>query len=313
MARAQSEANQLAMKAAQKKLGMKPPKHTPAEMVDTIADGKAVYLPSQLDNQATDGDCAVAKPVVESGFSIFNQGTPIMTDAKHDSNHPETKPSPAQLEKEAAAKKKAEDAATKKEAAAAKAAEAKAARETAAKERADTIAANKAKREAAAQAAKEAGRTYTGSMLQLADRVKQGAYVKGLNGQLRSSDELALALDAVPPANVVKLGLKVLGLDSNPYAALNIGQQSMNLRNRMRGAIKKGTLKLADVIAVRDVDGLATAEAEVAKKKEAAAAREKARLDAKAAKEAADAPKVEAEKPAKKKPNPAVAATGHAA
>jgi hypothetical protein len=124
-------------------------------------------------------------------------------------------------------------------------------------------AAAKEKREADAQARREAkdaeraaqlsgtNRTYTGSMLALAEKVKAGAYVKGAHGQLRSNDELAQALDFVPPANVVKLGMLVLGEPTNKYASLNVGQQSMNYRNRLRGAIKSG-LKVGEQVVTLD-------------------------------------------------------------
>lgn len=216
------------------------------------------------------------------------------TSKTHDSNRPELKASPAQLEKQEAAKKAIADKAAKKLAAETKKAETTAARAASAEARAKSIADNAAAREAKAEELKASGRTYVGSMTQLAERVKAGAYVKSMTGQLRSSDELAVALDAVPPVNVVLLGIKALKLESNPYPHLNIGQQSMNLRNRMRGAIKKGTLTLEEVKNIRDNDGLATAEAEVAKKKEAAAERVKKAEDAKAAKLAADAKALEA-------------------
>lgn len=258
------------------------------------------HIPTlQGKNNPSAGDYAGENGVVESGFSIFNQtGAPKMTEAQktHSSDKPETKLSPDAQAKADAAVKAAADKAAKKAATAAATAERKAAQVAAAAERAKTVAENKAAREAKAEELKAAGRTYVGSMTQLADRVKAGAYVKSLTGQLRSSDELAVALDAVPAANVVILGIKALGLDSNPYAALNIGQQSMNLRNRMRGAIKKGTLTLETVKNIRDTDGLATAEAEHAKKQEAKAERERKAVEAKAVKEAAAAKAAEAKK-----------------
>lgn len=131
----------------------------------------------------------------------------------------------------------------------------------------------------------ELGKNYKGSMLALADRVKQGVYIKGTTGQLRSNDELAQALDGVTPLNVVQLAKALLGVDENPYSALNIGQQSMNFRNRLRGAIKKGTVTIAAVseyVAANDLDASgaikAKAEAKAIRAAEMAAAR-----DAKAA------------------------------
>lgn len=87
-------------------------------------------------------------------------------------------------------------------------------------------------------------RKYIGSMLALADRVKEGAYVKGVTGQLRSNDELAQILDGVTPNGVIQTAKAVLALDMNPYSHLNVGQQSMNLRNKMRGALRNGVLTL---------------------------------------------------------------------
>lgn len=138
---------------------------------------------------------------------------------------------------EIAAKAKIAEKAAKKEAAdkakaerEAKVAEGKTAREAAA-------AVNKLVREQRAAAAAEAGKTYTGSMLALAEASSH--YVKGKNGQLNSGDPVATVLSGVMPADMVKLGTGLFGED-NKYAALNIGQQSMNYRNRIRGAIKSG-------------------------------------------------------------------------
>lgn len=139
-------------------------------------------------------------------------------------------------------------------------------------------------------------RKYVGSMLALADRVKQGVYVKGATGQLRSTNELAEALDAVPVANVIQLAKIVLGLDANPYTHLNSGQQSMNLRNKMRGAIKAGTLTIDAIRGCIEENGFATAtdwEAKAQAKREARAASAAANKAAKEAKAAASAVSVE--------------------
>ncbi len=103
------------------------------------------------------------------------------------------------------------------------------------------------------------GRKYAGAMLALADRVKLGLYVKGSTGQLRSTNELAEVLDAVPVDNVIRLAKIVLGLGENPYVHLNVGQQSMNLRNKMRGAISKGTLTIEAIRECIEENGFATA------------------------------------------------------
>lgn len=116
----------------------------------------------------------------------------------------------------------------------------------------------KAERQARIDALNPDGtRKYVGSMLALADRVKQGVYVKGVTGQLRSNDELAQILDGVTPNGVIQTAKAVLELDVNPYAHLNVGQQSMNLRNKLRGAIRKGTVTLdavRDYVATNDLD-----------------------------------------------------------
>lgn len=178
----------------------------------------------------------------------------------------------------AKAKAKADAAAVKAKEQADKAAERKA--------KADAKAAERAERVAALQAN---GKKYVGSMLVLADRVKAGAYVKGTTGQLRSNDELAIALDGVGPDGVVSVAKFVLGIEDNPYTALNIGQQSMNFRNRMRGAIKKGTLTIdtiKEAIVELDVDASKEIAAKAKVKAEAKAKREadaKAKAEAKAA------------------------------
>lgn len=173
-------------------------------------------------------------------------------------------------------------------------------------------------KKAAAEAA-GSKRTYYGSMTALAERVKNGVYTKGLTGQLRSSDELALALDAVPTDNVVKLGVMIFG--SNPYAHLNRGQQSMNFRNKMRGAIKaddgKGMIlpnvtpeqrvTLDYIKHLRDENNFATAEDAAAKKAEAKAKREAEASAKKAAAEAEKAKKVAEKAAAKEAKEPAAA------
>lgn len=137
---------------------------------------------------------------------------------------------------------------------------------------------------------------YTGNMLRLTERAKSGAYIKSATGQLRSTDELATVLDRVPATNVITLAIEVLGLPANPYSTLNVGQQSMNLRNRMRGAIKKGSLTLETIQAVISNRGLAVhpidleAKADRARERaEKAAAREAERAAKAAVREAAKA------------------------
>ena len=177
---------------------------------------------------------------------------------------------------EAAELAKAEKAASRLEAVQAKNTSTKEARDAAKAERAERIAALDP----------DGTRKYHGSMLALADRVKQGSYVKGATGQLRSTNELAEVLDAVPVDNVIRLAKIALELEANPYTHLNSGQQSMNLRNRMRGAIKKGTLtidRVREIIAEHEF-ATATDWAERAEAKRATRA-----ANATAAKEAKEA------------------------
>lgn len=219
-----------------------------------------------------------------------------------------TDPAKIAAKEEALAKMKAEKEAKTAKAAfdkeAAKAEKAKIAE----KAKAEREAKNAAALEAKKKAAEGTERTYFGPMTALAERVKSGVYTKGMTGQLRSNDDLAIALDAVPTDNVIKLGLMVLGLTTNPYAALNRGQQSMNLRNKMRGAIKanegaglpvelggdKWTVTLDYIKSVRDANNFATAEDAAAKRNEAKVAKAKAAADKKAADDAEKAKKAEA-------------------
>lgn len=224
-------------------------------------------------------------PAVEAGTPEAN------TVINHEDGSTETlNPTPVtkQDEQAAAAKAKIQAKADKKAAAEAKKAEKEAAREA----RNATIRANKeARAERMEKLAEGTERTYLGSMLALSDRVKEGAYVKSGTGQLRSNDELANALDLVPVDNVIKLAKIVLKLDENPYTKLNAGQQSMNLRNRMRGAIKKGDFTIADVKAVIEAEGFDTYKGHAEK----VVAEKQAKADAKAAKEAAKAKAAEKE------------------
>lgn len=81
---------------------------------------------------------------------------------------------------------------------------------------------------------------YTGPMRALRDRVKAGKYTKAANGQPSCGDETAQILGHLEPAEVIKACMIAMDLNTNPYAHLNIGQQSMNLRNKLRGMMKRG-------------------------------------------------------------------------
>jgi hypothetical protein len=146
----------------------------------------------------------------------------------------------------------------------------------------------KAEREERIAALQAEGRKYIGSMIALTDRVKTGVYIKGTTGQLRCTDELAEALDGVGPNGVVQLAKHLLNEETNKYAHLNVGQQSMNYRNRMRGAITKGALTLDAVKAAIVELGIDATEL-IQKAAVEKAARVQARKDEAAAKEAAKA------------------------
>lgn len=81
---------------------------------------------------------------------------------------------------------------------------------------------------------------YNGPMMALRDRSKAGAYRRAANGQPACGDEIAIALGELQPVFVIRACILALNLPHNPYTHLNIGQQSMNLRNRLRGALKRG-------------------------------------------------------------------------
>jgi hypothetical protein len=81
---------------------------------------------------------------------------------------------------------------------------------------------------------------YVGPMLALRTAVK--TYVKAANGQPCCGDDLATICGAYPREAVVAGLIAALGLGSNPYMHLNPGQQSMNLRNKARTALKNGVV-----------------------------------------------------------------------
>jgi hypothetical protein len=272
---------------------------------DTI-EGTVNIISDDLDNSPPVG--------IHSGFSVFNpapygaipkeltmtrKSKPKAESFINEEGYTETlNPSPVQgpTRQEIAAEKAAAKIAAKAaklEAAAALKAEkeaAKLAKVTATKE--DREAA-KAERAARLEALDPNGtRKYLGSMLALADRVKQGVYVKGVTGQLRSNDELAQVLDGVTPNGVIQTAKAVLELEVNPYTHLNVGQQSMNLRNKMRGALRKGGLTIETIreyVEVNDLDSsISIVEKAAAKAERVALA--KATREAKAVLKAAAAP-----------------------
>lgn len=82
---------------------------------------------------------------------------------------------------------------------------------------------------------------YQGPMKALRDRVKAGKYTKAANGQPSCGDEVAQILGALEPTEVIAACMTAMDI-TNPYLALNIGQQSMNLRNKLRGQLKRGEI-----------------------------------------------------------------------
>lgn len=89
---------------------------------------------------------------------------------------------------------------------------------------------------------------YQGPMLALVAARK--AYVKGANGNPNNGDSLALILGSLTREAVVAVCLQALGLEHNPYLHLNPGQQSMNLRNKLRHAVKSGTADFFTIEAI---------------------------------------------------------------
>ena len=86
---------------------------------------------------------------------------------------------------------------------------------------------------------------YTGPMLALRRAVVK--YVKAANGQPCCGDDLAQICGAFDRETVVAGLLVALQLEGNPYAHLNPGQQSMNLRNKARAALKNGSISTEQI------------------------------------------------------------------
>ena len=80
---------------------------------------------------------------------------------------------------------------------------------------------------------------YAGPMLRLRERLAEGAYQKAPNGQPCCGDRVATLLGTLKPLQVIRACMIAMALPSNPYAHLNVGQQSMNLRNKLRGCFKR--------------------------------------------------------------------------
>ena len=94
---------------------------------------------------------------------------------------------------------------------------------------------------------------YVGPMLALRERLAAGAYKKAPNGQPCCGDEIAIALGSLTPAQVIRACIVAMNLPNNPYTHLNIGQQSMNLRNKLRGCMKRGEFGMGVVVEAVEV------------------------------------------------------------
>ena len=86
---------------------------------------------------------------------------------------------------------------------------------------------------------------YFGPMLALRKAVVK--YVKAENGQPCCGDDLANLCGRYTREAVVSGLIVALALPGNPYAHLNPGQQSMNLRNKARAAIKNGHVQISTI------------------------------------------------------------------
>ncbi len=96
---------------------------------------------------------------------------------------------------------------------------------------------------------------YFGPMLILREAAKH--YVKAANGNPCNGDQLAQALGDLSREETVKILGSILftagvTTSTSPYLHLNPGQQSKNLRNKVRGALKSGTVTLAQIVNAAD-------------------------------------------------------------
>lgn len=94
---------------------------------------------------------------------------------------------------------------------------------------------------------------YVGPMLALRERLAAGAYSRAVNGQPCCGDAIAIKLGTLTPAQVIRACVIAMNLPANPYTHLNIGQQSMNLRNKLRGCLKRGEFGMGVVIEAVEV------------------------------------------------------------
>jgi len=232
---------------------------------------KAALTPDEDDGIGVDNSPPES---IKSGYSVFSPTMPRIV------TKPTIKETTVKTPKNSATEDQAEANFTKQEAAQAKIA-AKAVKLEAAAAKKEAITAKaliKADRDEASNVAKAAAiedkaiakqakvdaraqflldnpGMHNTSMLALAERAKSGAYIKSVSGQLRSVNPLADLLDGVSVDDVIRLAKEVLNISENPYTKLNTGQQSMNFRNRMRGALAKGTLTLDMIAEVIRIEG----------------------------------------------------------
>jgi hypothetical protein len=97
-----------------------------------------------------------------------------------------------------------------------------------------------------------ASKTINTSMLALREARKHYVRAPG-TGMLVNGDRLALALAELNVEQIMFVCTQFLALESNPYAHLNRGQQSMNLRNKIRYAVLRGDVTVEEVERFRDV------------------------------------------------------------
>jgi hypothetical protein len=101
----------------------------------------------------------------------------------------------------------------------------------------------------------DADEGYAGPMLRLRERLAEGAYSKAANGNPCCGDIVAAKLGTLKPAQVIRACIIAMNLPTNPYIHLNIGQQSMNLRNKLRGCLKREEFGFGVVVeAVEEVE-----------------------------------------------------------
>jgi hypothetical protein len=72
-------------------------------------------------------------------------------------------------------------------------------------------------------------------------------YVSGDKHSLDNADDVALLLRPLEPMRVKRVAEKLLNVDLSQYDHLNNGQIRMNSGNRIRNAVKRGTISIPAV------------------------------------------------------------------